>query len=332
MWLAESPWQLPSAYRILERVASSRFDGGAWLVVDRHCPDGLVEALAGWWRNSGSDVIADVLRNWNGSAPAVAIGEAWGVRADDVAALANNSTLTDRVLVVDLREASPEDVEGWARFLRRVNRAVGEVPYWATIVVAHDEAESGCSCIDGRRVLERLDARLWAGLRLRPGLRSPADLLAEAYAVELGCMDLQFIARIVGAAYEELLDPKRYFHDEWKSCVQERGDDYSLAGFENAAWRAQVQGVFPWLEERRHEIVARHGKSLSIDETQLRLGVDEVEQIELGGIARQLQSRVPVQERDYLWALARVRNALAHRRLAPPHDLELALRMAGKWG
>lgn len=332
MWLAENPWQLPSTHRLLEQVASSRIDGGAWVVVDRHCPDGLPEALVAFCRSGGDEVVAQVLGDWQGRTPAAAIGDAWGVSSDDVVALANNSLLTDHVLVIDLRGASADEVDGWKRFLRRVMKAVGDIACGSMFVVALEEADAGLAGVDGRRVLKRLDARLWAGLRLRSGLEPPVDLLAESLAVELGCLDLELIARIVGGGYEELLDPKHHFHDEWKSCVLKRGEDYSLAGFENAAWRAQVQALFPWLEERRHDIVARHGKWLSINDSQVRLGVDEIGQIELGGIARQLHSRVPVQERDYLWALARVRNALAHRRLAPPNELELALRVARKGG
>lgn len=329
MWLGESPWQLPSTHRLLEQICSSRFDGGAWVILDPRCPEGLPQALVAQWNGSGG-VLAEQLVDWQGSAPAAAISDAWGVRSDDVGALVSNTGLTDQVLVVDLRDATADELEGWQRFLRRVSKAVGEVSYWAIVAIAHQDADVGLARIDGRGVIRRLDARLWAGLRLRSGFEPPIDLLAESLAVELGCLDLDFTARIAGAGYEELLDAKRHFHDEWKSCVSSRGEQYSLAAFESAAWRGQVQALFPWLEERRHEVVALYRKWLSIDEAQIRLGVDDIAQIELGGIARQLHAKVPVQERDYLWALSRVRNALAHRCLAPPDDLERALRAARK--
>src|SRR5690606_12369688 len=129
------------------------------------------------------------------------------------------------------------------------------------------------------------------------------DSLAEALAVELATGDVDFISRLVSAGYDALLDPKNYFLEAWKERCEAEGRQYALASFELAIWKAQLQALFPWLEELRHEVVTRHGRLLTVDEAQKQPGVQEVSDLELGAIAHQLSRKVPVHEGDYLWSL-----------------------------
>jgi hypothetical protein len=98
------------------------------------------------------------------------------------------------------------------------------------------------------------------------------------------------------------------------------------AELERRIWRAQLTALFPWIEEVRQDVIARYRRMLTVDEHLLALGVRDVEEIELGALARQLRSRMPRDDAYRLDSLGRIRNALAHRKPATPEDLQLTLR------
>ncbi len=97
-------------------------------------------------------------------------------------------------------------------------------------------------------------------------------------------------------------------------------------------WRAQLRALFPWIEEIRQRIVDRHGKHLTVDQHQRERGVYSVEEMEFGGIFRQLESKVQPKEDEFLRAMWSMRNALAHRKPVDAGDLEQALRHVADLG
>lgn len=331
-WMAESPWNLPSTRGLLEKITAARGEGGCWVVVDQLCPRGLMEALPEACRafDPGVDVrVADCLA---GARPLSLVSSALGRPDASLDALVGDHALTDHVVLVDLRGADAEAIDSWVMFLRRMGRAVADVAPWAVVAVStRNDVECGLPTINGTMLVKRLDSRIWAGLRLPSSLARPMDSLAEALAVELATGDVDFISRLVSAGYDALLDPKNYFLEAWKERCEAEGRQYALASFEVAIWKAQLQALFPWLEELRHEVVTRHGRLLTVDEAQKQPGVQEVSDLELGAIAHQLSRKVPVHEGDYLWSLARVRNALAHRKIAEPGHLNAVIRAAPRY-
>lgn len=71
--------------------------------------------------------------------------------------------------------------------------------------------------------------------------------------------------------------------------------------------------------------VERYRKMLQVDEHLKRLGVESVEELELGALEWQLSRKLDRREANRLAALARVRNALAHRKPAFSEDVRLLL-------
>lgn len=332
-WMAESPWNLPSTRGLLEKITAARGEGGCWVVVDQLCPSGLIDALQEAHRTAGPGIDVRVVDGLAGARPLSVVSGALGRPDMDVASLASDHALTDHVVIVDLREADAEAIDSWVMFLKRMVAAAAEVVTWAVVVVStRDDVACGLTTINGTTLVRRLDSRIWAALRLPSNLVRPVDLLAEALAVELSAGDVDFISRLVSAGYDALLDPKSYFLEAWKKRCETDGKEYALASFELAVWKAQLQALFPWLEELRHEVVRRHGRLLTVEEAQKQPGVQEVANLELGAIAHQLSAKVPVHERDYLWSLARVRNALAHRRIAEPARLDVVIKASPRYG
>ncbi len=97
-------------------------------------------------------------------------------------------------------------------------------------------------------------------------------------------------------------------------------------------WRAHLRSLFPWIEEVRQKVIARYDRRLTIDHFQRDLGAKTVEDIEFGGIVKQLISAVQPREGDFLRAMWNMRNDLAHRKPAAGSDLKQALDLAGILG
>ena len=88
--------------------------------------------------------------------------------------------------------------------------------------------------------------------------------------------------------------------------------------------------LFPWIEEVRQKVIARYDRRLTVDRFQRDLGAKTVEDIEFGGIVKQLISTVQPREGDFLRAMWNMRNDLAHRKPAAGSDLKQALDLVGR--
>ena len=87
-------------------------------------------------------------------------------------------------------------------------------------------------------------------------------------------------------------------------------------------WRAQLSSLFPWIEGQRLQIIDRYRKFLRIDEHLKALGVQQVQDIELGALRHQLRNFVHRDEWDRIKTLADMRNDLAHRQPVNPRHFE----------
>jgi hypothetical protein len=167
----------------------------------------------------------------------------------------------------------------------------------------------------------RIDRMIWALTHLSQ-IGGPLEIFAELLAVEFGGQDLGLIARIASADKDDLENPKVFLERIFSKNL----DDVS----EKKVWRAQVQSFLPWIEEARQGFIKRYKRHLFIDEHQVKLRVQDINDIEIGGVSYQLLRAgcLTAQENDLLRALSKIRSAVAHGKLCAPRDLSVAVSKA----
>jgi hypothetical protein len=186
---------------------------------------------------------------------------------------------------------------------------------------------------------------IWADLHAPLDRKEPLASLSAALAVDLCGWRLDLAAGIARASDADLADPLGWLAVQAEAGVEVMGGYCGLSGesiacplrllhegrsgeLDRRLWRAQLAAIFPWLEEQRQGAIDRHRRRLGIDDFLRRRGITAIEDIELGGIARQLSGRIPRSDADRLNALSRMRNALAHRTPVAAGDLAAALAPA----
>ncbi|MER8501563.1 MULTISPECIES: hypothetical protein [unclassified Mesorhizobium] len=177
--------------------------------------------------------------------------------------------------------------------------------------------------------------------------------LAIAVAVEVGAWDLDVIERIqsarIASAIRPDLDVKQWADerlDRWSKTNRPDwpSGSYDLWGGENCVhplflaanqphllkkrvWRGQVAVLFPWLEERRQDVIRCYRSRLRADPNSY---YEDVETLDWGPICRQLGGQ-PLSVRDYLHGARRLRNNLAHGVPAEWSEVEACLRAEHQW-
>jgi len=342
MSLAENPWDLPSARAFLTEAAELLADGGGVIVGGTSMPGALPKALETYLRARLGGHFIRVLVPEPATPPAQTVATLFGSNASDVEGLVRDDSLMDHVLLVDLPN-SGANAAPWTVFLRRFlvsRQSAGS--YFSILLISPSPLENaeGLPVLAWGGRLQRIDVSIWADLHVPLGRIEPLASLAEALSVELGAWRLDLAGAIAGAPTEDLLQPMKFL-ESWGGAAIHEADflsgveiECSTALLERGAqlelnhriWRAQLRAFFPWIEELRQWVIERHRKLLVVDQEQQRLGVRTLEDIEFGGIARQLRSKVAPVEADLLGALARLRNDLAHHKPVESGDMWLVLQ------
>lgn len=333
------PWLLPSAAAFLDEIEAAHDRGLAVIGADPAMPDGWDRALRARLEARPQEVCAEVAEP--GRQPVETLA-ALLESAAHIGAMCNAVFCTTTV-IVDLSELDLASRRAWSTFAARFHDARDEAGLGATLVLAgvtgQERLPDGLRCLRWGDRMRRVDIAIWADLHAPAERPEPLASLAAALAVELCGWRLDLAEAIVRAGRDDLMDPvgwlERRGADPLDDARQFGGSAMRcpmallLAGdrmeLERRIWRAQLVAVFPWIEEARQAIVTRYRRLLTVDEHLRALGVRDIEEIELGALARQLRTRIPREEAQRLDCFGRIRNALAHRKAAPPMDLALAL-------
>ncbi len=337
------PWRLPSAAAWLDEI-EEELDLGLLIVpADGAMPPSFDAALRG--RLSARHWSVDRVQPDSTETPATSLAEPLGVASSLDGLL--TSSLYEHALIVDLSQIDPDACNAWQIFLQRFYAKRRSLPGRLAILlqgVTSDWADaSNLPALAWADRLRRLDVTIWADLHAPTERPEPLATLATSLAVELCAWRLDLAAAIVQARTEDLIDPLAWLsrRDELALSGQRRFGSGPLEcplhllaksrhnDLERRIWRAQLSAFFPWLEEQRLDMIRRHRPKLRLDEHLRRLGVRDADDIELGALAWQLEGSVSPNELAFAQCLARIRNSLAHRVPAIPHDLREALRCAG---
>ncbi len=337
---ARNPWALPAAMAFLDEVEAAHDAGLVIISDDPAMPPAWMDALEARLQLRRQDVLP--IQADAGISPAAAIADQLGCSPQLQAFL--DSRYYGTSLTLDLAPLVEDARKEWWTFLARFWEARDRAGAGIALIIAGikptTRLPSGLRCIAWGHRLRRLDVAIWADMHAPDERTEPLASLATALGVELCGWRLDLVSEIVRAGRDDLIDPiswlerreaipiegPRRFSGTEMRCAIELVRSGDRAELDRRTWRAHLTALFPWIEDLRQDAISRHRKLLKIDDHSRALGVRDVEEIELGALAWQLRSKVAREEAVRLECLARIRNALAHRRPASPEDLEQILK------
>lgn len=342
MKLADTAWGLPSGQRFLADASAMVTPGGGLIAVSPAAPPRFGEALEGFFRATQPQWAVRRAVPDGDTGPATVVGDLFDRPESDLDSLLSDASLVDHVAIIDL-DPGCDVVDQWIVFLRRFLMASRSEGGSVAIVLVSPFVACGAPvnpCLVWKNRLQRTDINIWADLHVNRRLHEPLASLAAATAVEVGGWRLDVVAALAASAVEDIFEPIEML-EQWRGtavgevdavgreeiqcCVDllEREKRNELL---KRVWRAQLRILFPWVEEFRQQIIDRHRRKLIVTPEQRNLGVNSLEDIELGGLLYQLRSKVSVGEADLIAALARLRNDLAHRRAVAYRDVLVVLQ------
>jgi hypothetical protein len=318
-------WALPGPRRFVKDVVDRVYKGRCITLRDVHGAAGVLAALGAqigrdsFMRLQTIDLRASVEL-------LAALNEALATDARSLAALAVNENARDTVFLIHLSGgAHATDIQTFVRAgrLRPDNDA-------SVVVVAYDGPLDGLGdehwdTLDAAGLVGPLDGMAFAAVHLTEADSLPTRIKA-AVAVEVGAWDLRLTERLLDLPMKDALRPD-LCPDRWIDAddagAAQRLDGWGGEAVRHAAWlarndagslakrvwRGQLGVLFPWIEERRREVITRHRPFLRAKEKTM----PEVEMLDWGPIAVQLGNSVKgcpkaVQSARF------IRNELAHGR------------------
>jgi len=308
--------------------------GGAVIACDASTPPGLAERLVAHLRD---EVPLHRLSPQPGELPLAALGAACGLTGASMAQF----VASGQSFVIETQGMASNDLTRWSHCLSDFLAHFHRVEQAGAMLFLGAAKVPGLGTLDWGKRLRRVDAMIWAEFAVPSGRSEVMQRLAVDLAVELCGWRLDLVADLVSQREEDILDPMGWLHRNADAAIASpatfgaapflcplhllaKGD---LVELRRRIWSAQLSVLFPWIEDQRQRLVERYRKQLYIDEHLRALGVFAVEDIELGGLRRQLSKVLARDETEQVAALANLRNDLAHRKPVKAVDFTLARRM-----
>lgn len=325
------PWSLPAAQQFLTEVEPLLWGGGAVVCGDASTPPDLAARLVSHLR----DVVpVERLKPAPGALPLAVLGEACGQAGASMSAIVSSG----RYFLIEAQDLPADDLVRWAHALDDFAARSGASNDGGAVLFLGEAKVSGLPRLDWRKRLRRADAMIWAEYAVPSGHGEILQRLAVDLAVELCGWRLDLVADLVSQRQEDILDPMGWLQRNADQAIATpaffgptpfvcplhllvRGEKVELR---RRIWSAQLSALFPWIEGHRQRLIDRYRKHLYLDEHLRALGVASVEDIELGGLRRQLAPILSRAEAEQLAALTGLRNNLAHRKPILPADFTLA--------
>lgn len=332
---APDPWILPGPSIWLERISAQLDHGLARIAVDPAMPQGLVEALLD--RDSRRHATSMTARP--GQTPAVVLAEGFGSGVAPQLDALLRPELENELAIVTLARLGSEDLRNWRIFLDRFFKARSEGAPGPALLLPEAPAELSSgeagALMSWRASLRRGDLAIWAEEHLPETRTGVLAELVVAMAIRLCEWRLDLAAELTRAGFEDLTSPLDWLKARPEAeilggdpaCPLELARGGRIDQLSRRIWLAQLTALFPKLEQERLDLVERYKGRLRVGPQLEAQGVETVEELELGAISYQLWPVLGAAERNCLAALARIRNALAHRKTADTADIRALLKI-----
>lgn len=267
-----------------------------------------------------------------------------------------------RVFWIDAIEES--NAKEWVSFLEDHSRSFATVPEDNRCLLlpvfrgfAAPQPERGEATLAIRRfegTSGHLDMMLYVSQGLDSSIRRHPlhQALQVATIVELAGCDPSLADELLTLRSDELQRPsgllstfksKRGWAQEanWfdGSCDELDGRSFAHSAvvgeleIQRRIWRAQVQILFPFVEELRVELVAEYRSHISMPVETRFASIDNPLDLEIGQLAHELRrSGIPTHKKRLLGVMKKIRNSLAHLELAEGEDVDEMLRLLVQGG
>lgn len=369
--MSDLKWRLPGVHSFLQRVTDNLDTGtNVILQIPPTAPAGLLDALSDlssedyrhlhWLHVDASEWSATNAVSIANNISLVDIGESAGVTsAEDLA-----SHGRQRVYAID--GISPQCWPVFTEFIelfRRANHQRDENDRDVFLVntnaaLAVPDFDIGLRVIAWRDVVREIDSRLFLEQLVSHPQRSGLDAAIKmSIATELGGSDLNLLETLATEPLEHLISPEPILREfaencDWCSAKCVSWCDGGSELFRNRArahssvvallkdsnelrkrvWHGQLTIVFPYLEERRLEILPRVKPFLQNSDLRDPQGrATEIEDLELGSLFYFIcicNSGAPSSVKDEVRLLRDLRHELAHLRPIPMTMMNRFLRYA----
>lgn len=325
------PWSLPAAQQFLTEIEPTVWQGGAVIRCDRSTPQDLAGRIVSYLRDT---VTVERVVPAVGGLPLAVLGHACGQPGASISAI----VASGRFLLVEGQDLVEPDLARWTHVLAEFAAQSLQTDEGGAVLFLGNADVPGLARLDWSGRLRRADALIWAEFAVPSGRNEIVQRLAVDLAVELCGWRLDLVADLVSQRQEDILDPMGWMErnlDQASAATATFGASEfacplnlmakgETAELRRRIWTAQLSVLFPWIEGHRQTLIERYRKHLHLDEHLRALGVNSVDDIELGGLRRQLGRIVVREEADRLASLANLRNDLAHRKPISPADFIMA--------
>lgn len=367
--MSDLKWRLPGVQSFLQRVTDNLDTGtNVILQIPPVAPVGVLDALSDlssedyrhlhWLHVDASNWSATNVVSIANIVSLIDVGESTGVAsAEDLA-----SHGQQRVYAID--GISPQCWPVFTEFIelfRRANHQRDENDRDVFLVNANaalpvPDFDIGLRVIAWRDVVREIDSRLFLEQLVSQPQNSSLDAAIKmSIATELGGADLHLLERLATEPLEQLISPELILLEFAKSsgwcsakCVswcdggievfrnRTRPHSSVVALLEDSnelrkrVWHGQLTIVFPYLEERRLEILSRLKPFLrNVDLRDPQGNATEIEDLELGSLFFFIRnSCAPSSIKDEVRLLRDLRHELAHLRPIPMTMMNRFLRYA----
>lgn len=325
------PWSLPAAQSFLAELEPLIWQGGAVIGCDASTPPGFAARLVAHLRET---VRVEPLVPRAGELPLALLGEASGQPGATLDRIARSG----RVFLIEAQGLPAPDLARWAHALAEFARQVRDAPDGGALLFLGEAVVPGFKRLDWARRLRRVDAMIWAEYAVPAGRNELMQRLAVDLAVELCGWRLDLVADLVSQRVEDIVDPTGWLQRNVDQAVATpivfglnafscplhlmvQGDHVELR---RRIWKAQLSVLFPWIEGHRQRLIERYRSQLQLDDHLRGMGVSSVDDIEMGGLRRQLGRVLAREQAEQVAALANLRNDLAHRKPISAADFQVA--------
>jgi hypothetical protein len=336
-------WSLPGPRRFVKDVVDRLYRGRSVTLRDAHGADGLLGALA---TQIGGDSFLRLqsidLRE--AQSLLTAMNEALAIDLRSLAALAVNEDAQATVFLLHLADARhAADIQTFVRAGRLT--ANSEAP---VVVAACDDdleelGDEHWDDLDAAGLVGPLD-----GMAFAAAYMSEADSLTArikaAVAVEVGAWDLGLTETLLDLPAREALRPD-LCPDQWVAPDSEAAAQHvdgwggeptrhaawmarnDLAGLRKRVWRGQLGVLFPWIEERRREVITRYRSFLKVNDNTM----PNIDLFDWGPISIQLQNSALGGCPQAVHLAREIRNELAHSRPVSSQQISRCIEAFRAW-
>jgi hypothetical protein len=255
-----------------------------------------------------------------------ALNQALALSARSLAALAVNDDCQSSVFLVHLNDSRHvPDLQNFVRAGRLKANSEAAVVVAAYSEILAGPADEHWDSLDTVGLVGPLDGMAFAAVHATDADSLPARIKA-AVAVEVGAWDLNLTELLLGLPLREAVRPDLH-PEQWTDPanieVVQHLDSWCGESARHAAWmvhndanglakrvwRGQLGVLFPWIEERRREVISRYRRFLKV--TDKTMG--DVDLFDWGPILIQLGNS-PKGCPPAVRAAREIRNELAHGR------------------